>query len=139
MAKHPCQKCLLFSFHRWTERLAGVHRHLPVELIQSIWNFELVFVLRRRGISVHEMLKCKWTCQNDQQRFQRFALPPPPVSVAVFLVKSQECGTACFTGGPSEPAEETADSFSKNKNMRETRVQVLFKDYEVGSSRFSRQ
>ena len=36
-----------------------------------------------------------------------------------------------FSGGLSEPSEEVIEDFSKNREMRQARVDVLFKDYEV--------
>ena len=36
-----------------------------------------------------------------------------------------------FSGGLTEPSEEVMADFSKNREMRQARVDVLFKDYEV--------
>ena len=36
-----------------------------------------------------------------------------------------------FSGGLTEPSEEVMEDFSKNREMRQARVDVLFKDYEV--------
>ena len=38
---------------------------------------------------------------------------------------------AIFLGGLTEPSEEVMEDFSKNREMRQARVEVLFKDYEV--------
>ena len=36
-----------------------------------------------------------------------------------------------FSGELTEPSEEVMEDFSKNREMRQARVDVLFKDYEV--------